>query len=166
MIPLHIDYRTVQSGAAGFAEAWRAVGGTVEVVAPGERDRAIERWVGGDARAPWPAAPAEVAAADCAVVVATGAIAQTGTVVVDSTANRGRSNSLLPPRVAFVVDEATIVDTPGDVLRHRHRWWPERPPSQIVFISGPSRSADIEMTLTVGVHGPGAVHAIVVRRDS
>ena len=109
---------------------------------------------------------AEVAAADCAVVVATGAIAQTGTVVVGSTANRGRSNSLLPPRVAFVVDEATIVDTPGDVLRHRHRWWPERPPSQIVFISGPSRSADIEMTLTVGVHGPGAVHAIVVRRDS
>jgi L-lactate utilization protein LutC len=81
-------------------------------------------------------------------------------VVIDS--RPGRSLSLLPPVAVFVIDAATIVDTPSDVLRQRQRWWPDGVPSQVVLVSGPSRSADIEMTLTVGVHGPGEVHAVIV----
>ena len=135
--PPLIDYTVPRIGVGGFIASWAALGGTVERVA-------------------------QYAGELCAGVVrATAAVAQTGSVVVDSARNP-RAHSLLPERCVFVVDAATIVDTPGDVLRHRHRWWPGGLPSQVVFVTGPSRSADIEMTLTIGVHGPGAVHAVIV----
>jgi L-lactate utilization protein LutC len=132
-----VRYSATRSGVEGFMDAWRAVGGTVE-----RADRFDGEYGNG-------------------VVRATAAIAQTGSVVIDS-ARTTRAHSLLPERCVFVIDASTVVDTPADVLRDRARWWPDGLPSQIVLVSGPSRSADIEMTLTVGVHGPGQVHAVIV----
>jgi L-lactate dehydrogenase complex protein LldG len=136
-----VRYAVERRGVDGFLDAWHALGGTSERVAT----------------------LAELAGIDPTVVLvhATAAVAQTGSVVIDSRRN-ARAASLLPEQAVFVVDVATIVDTPGDVLRHRDRWWPDGLPSQIVFVTGPSRSADIEMTLTIGVHGPGRVHAVLV----
>ncbi len=94
------------------------------------------------------------------VVRAVAAVAATGSIVVDS--RQVRAVSLLPPACVFVVNAADIVATPADVLRHRERWWPDGPPSQIVFVGGPSRSGDIELQLLTGVHGPGEVHAVIV----
>jgi L-lactate utilization protein LutC len=102
----------------------------------------------------------ELAGAAIGVVSAVAAVAATGSIVIDS--RRVRSVSLLPPACVFVINEADIVATPGDVLRHRDRWWPDGPPSQIVFVTGPSRSGDIELQLLTGVHGPGEVHAVIV----
>ena len=178
MTTMDVRYGIRRRGAEGFRDAWTAVGGTVASVT---EDTVIDTVLAWCAGAPMVAGPqsrfdaltdalrwptcgvAAAADASVAVVQATAAVAQTGSVVVTSDANGGRALSLLTPRALFVIDEADIVDTPADVLRNRTRWWPAGPPSQIVFVTGPSRSADIEMTLTVGVHGPGAVHALIVR---
>lgn len=102
----------------------------------------------------------ELAAAEVGVVHAVAAVASTGSIVVD--ARRVRAVSLLPPVCLFVVNVADIVATPSDVLRDRSRWWPDGVPSQVVFVTGPSRSGDIELQLLTGVHGPGEVHAVLV----
>jgi L-lactate utilization protein LutC len=105
----------------------------------------------------------EAATAVSGVVEATAAIASTGSVVVDSDRN-GRLVSLLPRVAVFVLYAADIVPATGDLLRHRDEHWPDGPPSNVVLVTGPSRSGDIEMRLVVGVHGPGEVHAILVDR--
>ena len=101
----------------------------------------------------------ELAEAAVGVVPAVAAVAATGSIVIDARHVRGAS--LLPPVCVFLVQAADIVATPGDVLRHRKRWWPDGVPSQIVFVTGPSRSGDIELQLLTGVHGPGEVHAVI-----
>ena len=101
----------------------------------------------------------EMAAAAVGVVRATAAVAATGSVVID--ARQARAVSLLPPVCVFIVQARDIVATPADILRHRERWWPDGPPSQIVFVTGPSRSGDIELQLLTGVHGPGEVHVVI-----
>lgn len=102
----------------------------------------------------------ELATAAVGVVPAVAAVAATGSIVIDS--RHVRSTSLLPPVCVFIVRASDIVATPADVLRHRDRWWPDGPPSQIVFVTGPSRSGDIELQLLTGVHGPGEVHAVIL----
>lgn len=89
-------------------------------------------------------------------------VAATGSVVVNARSARGRRVSLLPPSCIVVARRSRLVATPEDVLRHREDFWPVTAPSQVVIITGPSRSADIEMTLTRGVHGPGELHVVVI----
>jgi hypothetical protein len=178
MTTMTVRYREPRHGVAGFVESWTALGGTATVVTAEAVIAAAREWIAGasavvgpqprfddfDEVLRWPDCGVVAAAqVEAAIVHATAAVAQTGSVVVSSDANGGRALSLLTPRALFVIDEADIVDTPADVLRNRARWWPAGPPSQIVFVTGPSRSADIEMTLTIGVHGPGTVHALIVR---
>ena len=111
----------------------------------------------------WPHCGLHAAARAAVTVVGCVAmVAATGSVVVDARLARGRSISLLPPVCIVVARSSRLVATPGDVLRHREDFWPGGVPSQVVFITGPSRSADIEMTLTRGVHGPGELHVVVV----
>jgi len=167
------------SGVDDFVTAWQALGGHVQRVA---RDddvaAAVARAVDGrgpvaigadplvrhlDADLQWPDCGLEaLGGAAVGVVGGVAAVAATGSIVVDAASGAGRSVSLLPDVAVFVIREDSIVDTPSDVLRAHRQRWPEGPPSQVVLVSGPSRSADIEMTLTVGVHGPGEVHAIIV----
>ena len=101
--------------------------------------------------------PANAARADLGVTGAAYAIAATGTVVLSSGAAGGRAAALVPPVHLALVDAADVVATPADIWRQLPERFPDGLPSQLVFASGPSRSADIEFTLTVGVHGPKAV---------
>ena len=159
-----------RSGPDGFIEAWRALGGTAQRVRADELPAAVAAYasrrdgsllaapgIDVDADLHWPACgPQAATAASVGVVRAVAAAAQTGTVLLRSDDNGGRAVSLLPPACIFVIDAGTVVDTLGDFLREL-----EDLPSQLVAVTGPSRSADIESTLVIGVHGPGEVHAIV-----
>jgi L-lactate dehydrogenase complex protein LldG len=93
--------------------------------------------------------------ADLGVTGATAAIAATGSLVVEADVAGGRTASLLPPVHLAVVSESAIVARTADVLRRLGT--PGRLPSNLTLITGPSRSADIEQIIAMGVHGPVAV---------
>jgi L-lactate utilization protein LutC len=108
-----------------------------------------------------PVSVAASSAADLGVTSAEAAIATTGTLVQDSHRVGGRSVSLLPPVHLCVVPAARIVPTSAEVLRDLGDG--RELPSNLVLITGPSRSGDIEQIMALGVHGPLAVEIVVVR---
>ena len=93
------------------------------------------------------------------VTGASGAIAGSGTLALVSGPGRPRLASLLPLVHVAVLDAARIHASLSDLLAAHPSLVDEG--SNVVLISGPSRTADIEMTLTRGVHGPGEVHVVV-----
>jgi L-lactate dehydrogenase complex protein LldG len=93
------------------------------------------------------------------------AIAETGTLVVRSGAGRPRSTSLLPPVHIAVFDRTALIESLGQAGVFLEAWQGEESSGTgavVSFITGPSRTADIELTLTRGVHGPKEVHAVFV----
>lgn len=111
---------------------------------------------------------AAAARADLGLTGVDLAIAETGTLVLVSGAGRPRSTSLLPPCHIAVFDRTALVESLSQVGVFLEAWHGDgQAPSggaSINFITGPSRTADIELTLTRGVHGPKEVHAIFVER--
>jgi L-lactate utilization protein LutC len=92
------------------------------------------------------------------------AVAETGSLVLLSGAGKPRSVSLLPPiHIALVNVEQIVPDIPALLDRVAGQESPS-PASAITFITGPSRTADIELTLVIGVHGPQELHVIIVDR--
>ncbi len=103
-----------------------------------------------------------LAAAEVGITVADYGIADTGTLVVLPSADEGRLASLLPPRHVAVVRASTLRADLWALIGEIDRDARLRDHSAMIFITGPSRTADIELTLTIGVHGPTAVHVIVL----
>jgi L-lactate dehydrogenase complex protein LldG len=115
---------------------------------------------------PWSAAGMEMQsrpATNQDLVGVTGAfcaIAETGTLMMLSGAETPATTSLLPESHAAVVDPRRIVATmedAWDLMRKECK----QPPRTVNFISGPSRTADIEQTVTLGAHGPYRVLLIL-----
>ncbi len=111
-----------------------------------------------------PAIPHYADLADCDVSVTSCArlVARTGTIVLQSTQEHGRTASVYAPvhvciaytsQLVYDVKDALQVLKPDDVTKM---------PSFISFASGPSRTADIEKTLVTGVHGPKAVYCLLI----
>jgi L-lactate dehydrogenase complex protein LldG len=108
----------------------------------------------------------EAARAELGVTGADFVLAETGTLILLSGSGRPRSTSLLPEAHVAVFGRDRLLETleqVGVMLEALHVE-PDRAMSgaMINFITGPSRTADIELTLTRGVHGPKEVHAIFV----
>ncbi len=89
------------------------------------------------------------------------AIAETGTLVTLSGAHTPPVSSLLPETHIAVLRTAQIVPAMEEVWQ-RIRDTAGELPRAVNFISGPSRTSDIEQTLTLGAHGPYRVHIILV----
>jgi L-lactate dehydrogenase complex protein LldG len=101
----------------------------------------------------------EIFGFDVGITTAQAAIAETGTLVLDSARERHRFVSLVPPVHIAIVAASTIRATLGEtlaMLENRKELSPA-----VTFITGPSRTADIELTLTIGVHGPQELYVII-----
>jgi L-lactate dehydrogenase complex protein LldG len=94
------------------------------------------------------------AAADLGVTSAIAGIAATGSLVLDAAVAGSRGTGLLPPIHFCVLPADRLVATPSDVLRRG----PRPLPSNRVLVTGPSRTGDIEQIITLGAHGPTALH--------
>jgi len=112
-----------------------------------------------DEQEDWKARAAE---ADIGVVLADYAVAYTGSLTLLSSKSKGRSVSLLPTLLVAIIPKSSVVTKLGEVLSTFDEMGRENLPAGIHFVSGPSRSADIENDLTIGVHGPGIVYAVIV----
>lgn len=91
------------------------------------------------------------------------AIADTGTLVLISGREQHRLLSLVPAVHVCLLDPRKIVPTLASLisLLEQHFAAGEITPQAVTMITGPSRTADIEHTLTMGVHGPVALHLLI-----
>lgn len=168
-----------------FTDKARAAQATVERIAPAHLQRAVARWlrehnlpptirVGEDARLDalrqargktlrvfrGPSDGHDLVAvshAECA-------IAETGTLALLSGPDNPTSLNFLAENHIVVTRISNVVDHYEDLWdRLRRRDGPKVMPRAVNFITGPSRSADIEQTLILGAHGPVRLHIILTR---
>jgi L-lactate dehydrogenase complex protein LldG len=106
------------------------------------------------------ASPREVqAAAEIGVTGCDAAIAETGSLVLLSGPGRSRAVSLLPPVHLAIVRRSDVCFSLGEFFRSAAGALAGA--ASCTLVTGPSRTADIELTLTLGVHGPGAVIVVI-----
>ena len=105
----------------------------------------------------WPTA----FAADLGITSADWAVAETGTLALCSLPGQGRVVSLLPPNYLAIIEPSQIVPDLFDLFERLEEQKLQLP-SNVALVTGPSKTGDIELKLTTGVHGPGNVHVVVV----
>jgi L-lactate utilization protein LutC len=105
--------------------------------------------------------------ADIGITAADYAIADTGTLVLISGSERHRLISLLPPiHICFLDTEKILADLGQFMRLARDRFYGGAAPLAMTFITGPSKTADIELTLSVGVHGPRELCVFLVAQSA
>ncbi len=100
-------------------------------------------------------------AADVGISSIDYGVAESGTLAVVAGPGQDRGVSLLAPIHIALLDERDVVWELAALFR---RVSAGGLPSALTLITGPSRTADIELVLTVGVHGPGELHLILLER--
>jgi len=105
----------------------------------------------------------KAAAMDAGIVWADIAMAETGTIVLP-TASPGQPASIcvLPLTLIAIFTTAQLVDGLASVMKRLKERYGTNLPTTTTFISGPSRTTDIEMVLTIGVHGSRYVYALIL----
>jgi len=101
-------------------------------------------------------------ACDAGVTTAQWGIAETGTLVLESARELSRLVSLVPPIHVALLSARCICDSLGEALARVRQPGGGVASHVITFITGPSRTSDIELTLVMGVHGPQTVHVLLM----
>jgi L-lactate dehydrogenase complex protein LldG len=89
-------------------------------------------------------------------------VARTGSVVVSSRQGGGRKSYIVPPLHIVVASSRQLVSDLQDAFRFIDRKYENGRPSMITFVTGPSRTADIEKKLVLGAHGPRELYVFLV----
>ncbi|SRR6185437_4416557 len=101
---------------------------------------------------------------DAAITTCETLVARTGTIVLASANASGRTTSVYAPVHLCVAYTDQLVYDIRDALVGLKEKYGQQLPSLMSFATGPSRTADIEKTLVVGVHGPKQVYLFLVDR--
>jgi L-lactate dehydrogenase complex protein LldG len=104
----------------------------------------------------------ELKDSDCSITTCELLVARTGTIVMSADQANGRTASVYAPvHICIAFTNQLVYDLKDalQVLKDKYR---TNLPSLITFASGPSRTADIEKTLVVGVHGPKEVYLFLI----
>jgi L-lactate dehydrogenase complex protein LldG len=99
---------------------------------------------------------------DASITSCKNLVARTGTIVLSSEQEMGRTSSVYAPIHICIAFTNQIVFDLQDVFNSIKSNQASQLPSLITFASGPSRTADIEKTLVTGVHGPKEVYCFLV----
>lgn len=97
---------------------------------------------------------------DAGFTVARSGIAATGTLILEPDAGTPRTVSLVPPLHVALVYADTLHATLHDAARDER--WRDGMPTNLVLVSGPSKTSDIQQTLAFGAHGPRWMWVIIV----
>ena len=99
---------------------------------------------------------------DAAITTCNYLVARTGAIVMSSSQESGRTVSAYAPvHICVAYTDQLVFDT-RDALKDLKKKYGNNIPSFITFAAGPSRTADIEKTLVVGVHGPKEVYVFLI----
>ncbi|ANV98362.1 hypothetical protein BBW65_05920 [Helicobacter enhydrae] len=97
----------------------------------------------------------------CSVVEADYGVANLGITSMVSSSNQPRLASLITRCCVILLDKNKIKPNMSAVLCDVKAKYPQALPSNILFIAGPSRTADIELQVVFGVHGPQVVYVVL-----
>ncbi len=92
-------------------------------------------------------------------------IASTGSVLVSSGQAGSRRMFIYPPVHVVVSQTSQLVETPEEAMQRTIDRYGDKLPSLLSFITGPSRTADIEKTLVMGAHGPEKLFVFIANHD-
>ena len=104
----------------------------------------------------------DVAVCDAAITGCESLIARTGSMVMSSAQLSGRTVSVYAPVHICIAYSKQLVYDIEDGLQQLLEGYEQQFPSMVTLATGPSRTADIEKTLVVGVHGPKEVFCFLV----
>jgi L-lactate utilization protein LutC len=102
-------------------------------------------------------------AADVGITSCDYALAETGSLVMLAWSGQERMASLLPPLHIAIVERSQVLPDLYDAIARLQALGFDGLPSNAVLITGPSKTGDMELELTTGVHGPGRWCVIIVR---